>query len=60
MGNSVMVVVSSYCVYACAEIGFACQLGTREVELIRDCRPPVPYLNGDSKETVSNSLLLHV
>lgn len=31
-----------------AEIGFLSQLmGTREAELIRECRPPVHYLNGD-------------
>lgn len=37
----------------CAEIGFPRQLtGTRETELIRKCRPPVPYLHGDEKETV--------
>lgn len=34
--------------HVCAEIGFPRQLmSTREAELIRHCRPPVPYLNVD-------------
>lgn len=54
-------VVSGYCVHACAEIGFPRQLiGTRDAELIRECRPPVSYLNGDCKETVTCSSLLFV
>lgn len=54
-------VVSGYCAYECAEIGFPHRLlGTRGAELIRECRPPVPYLNGDEKETVTWSSLLYV
>lgn len=34
--------------------------GHKEAELIRECRPPVPYLNGDYKETVTCSSLLFV
>lgn len=47
-GNSVDLVVRHYCVQACAEIGSPWPLiGPRAAELIRQCRPPVPYLNSD-------------
>lgn len=56
LGNRILAVVSRYRAFICAEIGFGGPLGTRG--LIKRRRPPVHYLNGNTKETVKMLLLL--